>query len=585
MTGVQRRADEPRTDRYRVGASVAALLLAAAGAAHSQAPTADDLGRALREQQRAIQEEQQRERLQRREIEDRLRRPAGESLSPQPAPQAAPGGPCFTIDRVELDGASLLSAGERERLTGGVTGKCVTLAEVNVLMQAITNDYITRGYTTTRVYLPEQDLASRTLRLLILEGMVERIRVDGDGVSVGNAFPGLEGRVFNLREFEQGIDQINRLQSNRATIDIEPGDEAGNSVVVVRNEPRKPWTAGIAVDNTGTDLTGLYQIAGSFGYDNLLGVNDLLNVWVRQNLDADEDRKLSRSFSSLLSVPYGRWLASLGASTFRTVSTIQGSVSDFVSESWFTTLNARVDRIMYRDQRTKWSLGANLTSKNTESHLNGQFVAVSSPTLTVLDLTSNLTWLLPAGLVSFDAGYSRGLDALGANTDPAGLPGGAPQAQFGKIFGALGFFGSFAAGPVPLALQSTLSGQYTDDTLYGTERIAIGGPFSVRGFRRFALSGDVGWLWRNDLGVPLNLAQLFGTQALNGVLRPYVGLDVGHVQERNGVPGGTLAGATVGVSVAMRPLSIQLAYSEPIATPGRFVGHDKYLFFRVSADF
>jgi len=34
------------------------------------------------------------------------------------------------------------------------------------------------------------------------------------------AFPFLKGKEFNLRDFEQGLDQLNRLQSNNATLDI-----------------------------------------------------------------------------------------------------------------------------------------------------------------------------------------------------------------------------------------------------------------------------------------------------------------------------------------------------------------------------
>ncbi|WP_236044173.1 POTRA domain-containing protein [Klebsiella grimontii] len=37
------------------------------------------------------------------------------------------------------------------------------------------------------------------------------------------AFPRAEGRVLNLRDAEQGLEQLNRLNSRPLTVDILPG--------------------------------------------------------------------------------------------------------------------------------------------------------------------------------------------------------------------------------------------------------------------------------------------------------------------------------------------------------------------------
>ena len=46
---------------------------------------------------------------------------------------------------------------------------------------------------------------------------------------------------------------------------------------------------------------------------------------------------------------------------------------------------------------------------------------------------------------------------------------------------------------------SRMTGQRSEDVLYGPQRISIGGLSSVRGFKEQSLSGDSGGYWRNQL--------------------------------------------------------------------------------------
>ncbi len=38
------------------------------------------------------------------------------------------------------------------------------------------------------------------------------------------AFPGLEGHILNLRDIEQGMEQINRTRATPVQIEIQPGE-------------------------------------------------------------------------------------------------------------------------------------------------------------------------------------------------------------------------------------------------------------------------------------------------------------------------------------------------------------------------
>lgn len=561
----------------------ALLFVSVVGGPRAYAQAPQDIERAQREAQRILQEEQQREQIRRRELEERMRTPRGETLTPK-APQkpAAPSERCVNIERVELEGATALSDADRQNLLRAYLGRCVGLAEINQLLQDITNHYIARGYTTTRAYIPEQDMSSGVLRILVLEGIVEKIMLKGEGVSLATAFPGLEGKLFNLREFEQGLDQINRLRSNNATIDIAPGSAPGTSIIEVSNSPGKRWWLTLANDNTGSKSTGRHQTSLTLGLDDPLGLNDYLNLSLRINPDAGGD-KLSRAIAAYYAVPYGPWTFSFNATDFEYRSIVHGQFFDFDTSGTSRTQALRVERNMYRDQRTKFSLSAGLTLKDNKNYINDELIEAGSRRLTIADIGANLSLNALGAFWSFDLGYGRGLKSFGALEDPDGWPADAPQAQFERFTYGLSFSMPMQAGETQLVWQSMFSGQYSPDVLHGTEQISIGSPFTVRGYRKSSIAGDTGWFWRNEIGVPLQLSVL-GEGLPPGRIRPFLGYDVGHINARGESPGGTLTGFTAGVDLYTGPFSIQIAYSIADRMPSNFNSNEKSFYFRIAMD-
>jgi len=74
--------------------------------------------------------------------------------------------PCFSISLVNVE-ASLLSRQLLDPVLTPYRNKCIGLADINVLLKELTNLYMDAGYITSRVYVPEQDIAgTKVLRLV-----------------------------------------------------------------------------------------------------------------------------------------------------------------------------------------------------------------------------------------------------------------------------------------------------------------------------------------------------------------------------------------------------------------------------------
>jgi hemolysin activation/secretion protein len=472
------------------------------------------------------------------------------------------------VAEIVLEGASKLDPMEQARLAAPYLDRCLSLEDINRLIADITNRYVELGYVTTRVYIPQQDLGAKRLLLKIVEGKVQSIVIQPPkSASAETAFPGLVGEVLNLRDLEQGVDQINRLASNSAKIDIEPGDEPGQSRVVVRNEPRKSWLASGGVDNSGISSTGRTMWNAGLSGDNVLGLNDYLSGTFRYSERSNKEYSESEGFYGV--VPYGYWTFTGTLNWFRFDSQVQGSVSTFESNGFSNSQGLRAERVVFRDQARKLSFSGGLTLKQVQNFIAGAQIDTSSADLTVLDVGANLSWLALGAMFTFDAGFAKGLAALGAKFDDTSRPPGAPQAQFEKYTYGASIYKPFTLGETAMSWQSRLYGQYSQDPLYGIEQIAIGNLYTVRGFRNTIVAGRTGAYVRNDLGMPIQVA--------GGQVKPYVGYDFGHIDRA-----GTLQGWAIGVDGSYQGATLSLAYAQPSKVPTGFKKEDGWFYVRLA---
>ena len=228
----------------------------------------------IRDRQDRLLEEQRR-RLE--ELKDLPGRPAAPVAPTTPVDSR-----CFPIKTIELTGAETLSEREHERLLAPYIGQCLGVSQLNELLKVITDYYMEKGLVTSRAYLPQQDLSSGNLKVLVVEGRLEGLKgADGSGLTereLAMSFPGKSGELLNLREIEQMVDQLNRLPSNRVQMELAPGQEVGGSEVLVKNTPQKPWRVGLARHNDGQKSTGEQQWGASLDWDSPFGLADQFSL-------------------------------------------------------------------------------------------------------------------------------------------------------------------------------------------------------------------------------------------------------------------------------------------------------------------
>lgn len=549
------------------GGLVLAAATAAMTAAWGQALTPPQLEQIQRQQDRILQEEQLRRQEQLRQ-QDPARRPPG-NIGPDLAPtgpDALPSGPCSQVNAIRLEGAERLTREEQEQLTAPYVGRCVGLQEIGELMRAITNRYIELGLVTTRVYIPQQDLGTGTLRLLVLEGKVGELRLqDPDSrVSLATAFPGVRGRVLNIRDIEQGLDQINRLRSNSASMELQPSAQPGVTDIVIANQQGMWLSGNITVDDYGSPATGDVRATASFAADNVLGLNDAWFVSLSRNTDAHPGSRLSESSLVSFNLPYGYWNFFASAANSRYNTIVSSLTQQFLSTGETDTYSVGVQRVLARGQTSKLTLNVGLTHKDSRNYIEGSLLTTSSPKLTDVQVGLTSVFFAGGGFWTVDGGVSRGVNWFGVEPLPGAGTGTVPTPEYLRLQAAASFSRPFRIADVEGNWSTSVQGQTSRDYLYGSEQISIGGLYTVRGFDGTSIAGDRGLYWRNEFSTLLPASDDPRAARIFGRLQPYIGLDVGHVFGREGQPGGTLAGAVLGVRALAGQVSFDFGYGVPL---------------------
>lgn len=519
---------------------------------------------------------------QRRRLED-LRDLPGKA--PQPTKPVTPTDTrCFPIKEIELKGADSLSASDRERLLKPYIDQCLGVSQLNELLKTITDYYIDKGLVTSRAYLPQQDLSKGRLQVLVVEGRLEGLKGASNSQlsdrELATVFPGKNGELLNLREIEQAIDQLNRLPSNQAQMELMPGDAIGGSSVLVKNNPQKPWRASLSRNNDGQKSTGEQQWGTGFEWDSPLGLADQLVL--RGGHDAISDhQKTSKNAMLYYNVPWGWWnfSYSYNQSDYRSVA--QGNGFDFKQTGDSENHQLRAERVIHRDALSKTSVNVGLSHLRSNNYIEDSRLKESSNRLSEVQLGINHGRRIGSAFVNLDVGMQNGTGAFGAQGNHNPGPG-APDARYRKYTATVSYLQPFTWWGESFSFMSLATGQRSEDVLFSSQRMSLGGSSSIRGYKDQQLSGDSGGYWRNDLrwSRPVRLGWL---RPIFGEYGASVGYDQGVI--RNGRYNAEVHGRVSSHSFELfargQYLSTSVTFAHSLERPGALLEREAPIYFRM----
>ena len=582
-------------------AILAGVLLGGPLWAHAQAPSTPQ---PFVEQQR----QQERERALREQNERTVdQRPQAAPPAPaQRIPESE--SPCFRIDRVLL-------AGEQSEAFQWVVadlsgpdgndspiGRCLGTAGVNVVLARAQQAAIARGYVTTRVLAAPQDLSTGTLTLSLVPGRIAAIRLTPDSSStllgssalLTTAIPARVGDLLNLRDIEQGLENLKRAPTAEADIQIEPSTapnaRPGDSDLVVKYVQSKKWRVNLSLDDSGTKATGRNQAGVTASFDNPLGLNDLFYVSANHSINSHflwEPSYGTEGQVAHYSLPFGYWMLGFTASNSQYHQSIAGLNGDIVYAGKTNNAEVKLSRLVYRDQSRKTTVAIKGFRRESRSFIEDLELDVQHRVAGGWELSLNHKEYIGEATLEGTLAYKRGTRAFGAkesseeiayrNRDDLNDPLEGTSRL--KLYTAdISLNAPFKLGEQKLRYSGLIRAQWNRTPLTPQDRFAIGGRYTVRGFDGEAnLMGERGWLLRNDIGWAMGQS---GAEL-------YAGMDYGHIGGRSTIDtlGRNLAGAAVGVRGQWSKLSYDFFVGAPISKPEGYRTAKVTLGFNLNASF
>jgi hemolysin activation/secretion protein len=408
------------------------------------------------------------------------------------------------IREIRVIGSTVFSAEELARITAPYQNRELAAEDLEALRIALSLLYINRGYVNSGAILPDQTITDGMVTYRIIEGELTRIEVEGNrwfrSSYLEKRLSLAAGPPLNINSLQERLQLLledQRLQ--RLNAQLRPGLKPGEGILDVRVDDRVPYKLWLDFNNYQSASVGEKRGMITVEHQNLTGNGDVATARYGR----------SKGLDPLLDFRYA-----LPITAYDTTVSLQYRSNSFVNiEEPFADLDIKSKSKIYGAglrQPVYRTLNNEVALDLTAEHLSHKTLLLGEP----FKLTSGanrkgesfVTALRPAlewvyrtqnQVIAARSRFSFGLDALGATINNNGEPDG-------RFFAWLGQFQWVRRLPVldtQLVFRSDV--QLSDDALLSLEQIAIGGRYSVRGYRETTLLRDRALLTSLEMRVPL----------------------------------------------------------------------------------
>ena len=512
----------------------------------------------------------------------------------------------FYISKINLfDDENLLNEIEKENILSKYENKKLGSTDISNILVELTNRLIEKGYVTSTASLSENNnLNSETLNLKIISGKIEKIILNEDDsldkLKKYFLVSTKEEKVLNVRDLDTTTENFNYLEANNMTMEIIPSDKENYSIIKLKNEMKDKFTISLLTNNYGEDnQNGIWRGGTSINIDSPLGIGDRVYFSYMTVHKKKADRSWKRTTESLKpgeilpigpkgydpakdTLPYKRELdlynfrytmkfrdytLSLGSSRSENISSFYTPTTIYDMETMSSSFSVNLDKILWRNQKSKLSLGVGLKRKHNKSYIEDTLL--SDRILTIGDISLNGTTVFYGGIFGITLDYERGLRALGASNTP--------KAEFKKYSLNLNYYKPITK---KLVYRFNTLTSHSKDILYASEKQSIGGVGSVPGYhRRGNIMGDRAIEIENELSYKIIDSEKMGR------LSPYISYSYGAVRNNKNpsVYGkGYVSGASIGLRYSMKYLDIDLAYAKALSHSSYIKPRDREIYFSTS---
>ena len=456
-------------------------------------------------------------------------------------PPSAP----FLVQRIQIVGNTLVDTPTLMALVADAQGQTLTLPQLSELAARITAYYQSKGYPLARAIIPAQTIAIGVVRIEVIEARYGKIGLDNTSLVSSDLLqatlsPLQSAQAIGQDEMDHALLLLFDMAGIVVNATLKPGEAVGTSDLLVQTTPGPVMSGNVVLDGYGNRYTGPERIGGTLNVNNPLHHGDTLSVsglssgrgmnygrLAYESVLNGQGTRLGGAYSAL-DYTLGAPLTALNAHGTAQVSSLWAKHPLLRSRDLNLYGQIQYDELQLRDH-------VDASSIRTDRSLENWTLSLTGDVRDTLGAGGINTWSLgwTAGRVGFDDNAAQLADAATAKT----------QGSFSKWNASL-------ARLQALSTQDTVylafSGQWSNTNLDSSQKMGVGGPYTVRAYDMGAVSGDSGYFfsaeYRHDLG------KAWGGQWQAAAFIDSANVTVNHTAWTTGENSATLSGAGIGLN-------------------------------------
>ena len=498
---------------------------------------------------------------------------------PQEQPQAFTIDSLLQLDNVLIEGGSVYPFSEIAAIFNPYIGQEVTLGQLAVLTNRITQRYQDDGYALSYAVIPAQDLSQGQVRVILVEGYISAHEMQGDIGQVEKHVKKLAAKLINERplrkaSFERYTSLMAQIPGVSLQANVPPPTTTDGAVTLITTGSRKAFNVSSGINNGIDNDDVKVLLSASSNSQTALGEQVTLSTILPPG--DDKERYARLDYSQFVGDEGTRINASV--SGYRSEPGENSNVNiNNVAIDLATTGERKNDRMSVGVSHpfivsTSESLTGSASVYAVNDELDGAILASSAfgqqqlafgNTSKVRALALEGEWKQAESdqLRILGAGLYQGLDLLGAESQVRLADG----SQFSPhdINFLRARLNALQQNVFAERWQGVASGAayWSADSLPSSEQVLFGDRNFGRGYPAEQAYGDKGW------GVGYELGYRFypGLTWLN-LLLPYAAVDAARTQFNDGGIDAKLASYALGVRLSdQRHYNVALEFAQPLA--------------------
>ncbi len=419
-----------------------------------------------------------------------------------PADAAAPAGPSFVLREVRFNGASVIGQSELQALAAPQLGQLVTLRDLEAITRRVTQRYREAGYPLAQALLPAQDIKEGAVEISVLEGRVDKVRVEIDPEALVDeatvqAFVARIplGQPLQQDTLTRAMLLLSDLPGVKPAAAIEAGAVPGSSELIVSIGGARRWEASFDADNHGTRSTSEYRVGTQLRWNGPLRHGDNLDLRLQTGTKGGRNGGIATG-----RLAYEHPLGGNGTRLGLAASTLQyalgGEFADLDATGHARVVEASLMHPLIRSRPRNLSLKATLLRKQLRDEF-GIVDAKLDKHATAASLALNFEnrdELLGGGYSSAGVNLMHG--RLGLGSAARALDDRRTEGSYTTLNYSLSRLQTITPD---INAYLGIAGQLANKNLDAGDKIALGGPRGVRAYAPSEATGDEGHVLNAEL--------------------------------------------------------------------------------------